>query len=164
MSWTLAAVSEMRIGGQHDIEVSEGDAGCKINLLAPSGLEVGQTDQFDPPPRPRIKLTQYHLTAETTEPADRLQFVTLIWPYRTGAEVAGTARLERTDAGYAISADLAEGKAIVLWRTDEGDLAGYGLSTDADIAALRLNAEGRPADCFLSGGEQLRFAGRDLEG
>jgi len=160
----LHAVSEMRLGGQHDIEVSQGNAGCKINFLAPSGLKVSQTDQFDPPPRPRIKLTQYHLTAATTEPVDRLQFVTLIWPYRTGSEVAGTAQLEKTAAGYAISADLAQGKAIILWRTDRGDLSGYDLATDADIAALRLDAEGRALDCFLSGGEELRFAGKDLEG
>ncbi len=151
----LHAPTEMTVNGPEDIRVAVGEAGCDISMLAPAGLTVSQTDQFDPPPRPRVKLTQYHLTAATSEATDATEFVTLIWPYRKGEAKTGAARAERVEAGYAISAEVGDEEIVVLWRTGEGELAGMGLSTDGEMAAVRLGADGEALSWFLHGGERL---------
>ncbi len=56
-------------------------------MVTPEGLALSQTDQFDPPPRERIQLTQWHMTAPTTAPANSMRFVTVIRPHREGARV-----------------------------------------------------------------------------
>ncbi len=160
--WWLHAPTEMVIGGQRDIRVAVGEAGCRVEMLAPDGLAVTQTDQFDPPPRPRVRLVQYHLTAATDEPAREQQFATLIRPHRAGAEPASGGAFERGANCGAIRATLADGEAIMLFRTAAGEMAAMGVASDGDAAAVMLDVQGRPTDVFVSGGETVSFDGRTL--
>ncbi|MHC4402738.1 MAG: hypothetical protein ACYTG0_24000, partial [Planctomycetota bacterium] len=59
----LHALEEMKVEDQHDIEVRAGDVVCEIDVLTPDGLTFTQTDQYDPNPRERISLREWHLTA-----------------------------------------------------------------------------------------------------
>ncbi len=160
--WWLHAPEEMAVSGQHDIRVAVGEAGCHVNMLRPEGLQVAQTDRFDPPPRPRIKLTQYHLTARTVEPAREQRSVTLIRPHRRGEEPPVEAVCEAGESCLAVRAALPGGEVVMVWRTGRGDLAGMGLETDADVAAVLLDAAGEPARAFAHDGRRLSWNGQAL--
>src|SRR5690606_21961407 len=60
----LHAPEAFRLSDNHAVAETEG-VGCQIAFLEPQALTITQTDQFDPPPRPRVKLKQWHLTATT---------------------------------------------------------------------------------------------------
>jgi hypothetical protein len=86
--WMLHANSRFTIEGQ-EVTVEGKVGAARIRFLAPENLTIVQTDRFDPPPRPRVKLSQWHLKASTKEPAAEMSFITLIRPYRKGAEPPG---------------------------------------------------------------------------
>jgi hypothetical protein len=158
--WCMHAPTEMKIGGQQDITVENGGAGCKVMFLSPDDLMITQTDKFDPPPRPRIKLKQWHLQAGTSDGQKRCQFVTVIRPYRKGEMVPMRAEVERVSAGYACRIALADGEAIVLLRAVEGEtLAGYEAETDGDVTAVRLDGSGNAIDFFATGGAKVSYRG-----
>lgn len=142
--------AEPSLAGQGDIRAANGPAACRIAILAPEGLKLSLTDKYDPPPRARIKVTEWHLTAQTPVPAARTEFVTVIRAGRAGrAEGPGIAAapmavLKKIDGGYALQADLTGGRLLVLLRAaDKGTLRFAGQSSDADIAAFRFDAAGR---------------------
>jgi len=144
LQFWLHAPNEMQVKGQGDIRITNGKAACRAAILAPKGLKVSQTDKFDPPPRPRVKLTEWHLAAETS-PLKEAAFVTLLRPHRKGEEPPTKAECHAIDGGYALEADLADGRAVVLMRTrDAGTLAFGSVRASADLAAVRLDEEGKP--------------------
>ena len=79
----LHSETEMDIEVQ-TLKITTGDAGCVVSLLRPENLKISQTDQFDPPPRERVQLTEYHVTAETTIPCEEATFIAVLRPHRTG--------------------------------------------------------------------------------
>ena len=79
----LHAETEMEIEGQ-TLKITTGDAGCVVSLLRPENLKISQTDQFDPPPRDRVQLTEYHVTAETTISRGEATFIAVLRPHRAG--------------------------------------------------------------------------------
>ena len=84
----LHSPAEMKIAGATDISIAAQRAGCHIALHAPADLDITQTDKFDVAPRERIKLTQYHLTAATKEPAAKQKFIAVIRPHRADQKPA----------------------------------------------------------------------------
>ncbi|HUU92267.1 MAG TPA: DUF4962 domain-containing protein [Phycisphaerae bacterium] len=156
LQWHLHAPTEMEVKGPGDIRVTSGKAACRVSLLAPKGLKVTQTNRFDPPPRPRVKLTEWHLTAETA-PLEETAFVTLLHPHRAGETPPANAVLHTIEGGYALEAKLAGGRAVVLMRSrDSGALAFGGVTATADLAAVRFDAAGKPTD-------HIRVTGRNVE-
>ena len=79
----LHAETEMDVEGQ-TLKITTGDAGCVVSLLHPANLKISQTDQFDPPPRERVQLREYHVTAETTIPGEDATFIAVLRPHRAG--------------------------------------------------------------------------------
>ncbi|MFW5867132.1 MAG: heparinase II/III domain-containing protein, partial [Armatimonadota bacterium] len=158
--WWLHSMNEMRIDGQHDITIESGDVRCSVNMLAPEGLEVSQTNKFDPPPRERIKLTQWHTTASTQEPATRMRFVTLLRPHRVGDAPPTGGEVELTDDACAVRAEVDGGEVIALWRLGDTDVSGMGLSTDGDVAVMRVSDTGEPGAGMVHGGTRVDYEGR----
>ncbi len=159
LGWHLHAPNEMDVRGQDDIRVASGKAACRVALLAPKGLKVSQTNQFDPPPRPRVKLTEWHLTAET-KPVKAAAFVTLLRPHRKGETPPTNADLKEIESGYALEAGLSEGRVLVLMRTRDTNALAYGnRRASADLAAVRFNKAGRPVAHLLVNGRKVT-AGR----
>jgi len=148
--WHLHAPTRMTVGGQDDVGVASADAACRISFLAPAGLKLSQTDKFDPPPRPRVKLVEYHLTAETPHPARTTHFVTLLRPHRKGKAPPTGAELKPIPGGLALTAELAAGqKAVVLLRLNDGArLRAAGLTAEADVAACVLDSNGKRIEVF----------------
>jgi len=119
---------------------------CDIDFLAPSGLTFKQTNEYDPKPRPRIKLREWHLTAETTEKKKRMEFVTLYRPHRVEDKVPNEASLEQIKGGYALKVKLSNGELTALLPTDDDvTLEAHGLKSKGAIKC-RLKRIGKPAE------------------
>ena len=158
--WRLHAPVEMAVNGQADIRVVNGNAACQAAFLWPQGLDLSQTDRFDTPPRPRIKLVEYHLTAKPPEPAGAQTFVTVLRPHRAGETLAGEARLEEITGGYAVRVPLSGGEVRALLQADGGTaISGMGLTTDGQVGAVVFDAEGKGLETFVAGGDRVEVLG-----
>ena len=143
--WHLHSLKKMQISSQNDIRITNEKAAARVSFLAPAGLKLSLTDKFDPPPRPRIKLTEWHLTASTPKKAKRMEFVTVIRPYRPGKQIPPPAvRLHRLANGYAVEAGITGGKVIALLRKAEKGPISFGShTTKARAAAFVLDLNGK---------------------
>ncbi|MBT5532112.1 DUF4962 domain-containing protein [Candidatus Poribacteria bacterium] len=180
--WLLHSPNEMQLG-RSAVHAVSGPVMASATIM-PSGfweamggagesLRITQTDQFDPPPRPRIKLTQWHATASTVKRRRREEFVTLIKlehfvadPDADHGHMVDTSMMFGSldaGAGVASPVDLSDGRAIVLRRTGEGALEAEGVGTDADLAVVRLDANGDVVRAFRVGGSRLTYCGEDLD-
>ncbi len=147
--WRLHAPVEMSIQGQHDILVTNGKAACKANFLWPQNLNLSQTNQFDPPPRPRIKLVEYHLTAQTPAKNKAMSFVTVLRPHRAGQSLRGEAKLVQVDGGFAVKTPHGEGEATILLQTDSGRMLTYkNLKSDVEVSATLTDSDGQVTHTF----------------
>ena len=133
----LHAVNEMKIENQHSVTVRNDDVVCDIDFLAPETLDFTQTDQYDPNPRPRITLREWHLTATTREKKQTMEFVTLYRPHRISEDLPSTALLERVDGGYVLTAELSDGNLTALLPVDNrAVLAAQGINGRGEIKVL----------------------------
>jgi hypothetical protein len=141
--WRLHAPTEMDVRGPRDIRVANGRAACRIAFLAPAGLDLDLTDKFDPPPRPRVKLVEWHLTAQTALPTKRAEFVTLLRPHRVGQAPAVEQSVEEIAGGYRVDAALPDGRFVALLRSDDqAQLADGEAQRDADLFVTRYDSTG----------------------
>ena len=139
----LHAVNEFAIDGQRKIETRAGEVACTIDLLAPQGLKLSQTDQYDPNPWPRIKTREWHLTATTPSKTKTCEFIALLHPRRASQPPPGEAILKPIDGGYLLEAKLSDGKVRVLLPVDgSATLTAAGLTTAGEILVQRLTATG----------------------
>jgi len=129
----------------------EGKAGAaRVSLLAPAGLRLEQTDRFDPPPRPRVVLKQWHLTASTTEPAMATAFVAVIRTCRKGEPFPDPLEARRMEGGFVLRGRTPAGTVVVLLRTGKGELAEDTLGTEQRVAAWVLDDQGGEVVSFES--------------
>jgi hypothetical protein len=139
----MHATQKFEVTNQHDINLKIKDVGCAVSLLAPKGLTFSQTDQYDPNPRSRIELREWHLTATTPSKAKAVEFVALYRPYRDGNEPPREETLKRIDGGYVLTAELSDGQVVALLPTDNSaSLSANGLSTDGTILVQRRGMDG----------------------
>ena len=155
--WRLHSPTEMVVRDQEKIQVVNGNAACRVSFLAPPGLKLSLTDKFDTPPRPRINLVEWHLTARTPEPARRMEFVTVIRLHRTDQTPPTGAALENIEGGYALEVETSDGRVVVLMRSRGRAELRYGsFSTAGDLAAIKLDRELKPVDSLVVEGETVR--------
>ena len=139
----LHAVNEFAIDDQHGVRVHAGDVRCDINFLAPRDLTFQQTNQYDPNPRPRIKLREWHLTATTPGRKRAVEFVTLYRPRRARNKVVAGAQLTKVEDGYALRAELEDGHVVALLPTsDTRELRAHGIETRGAIVIERRRTDG----------------------
>lgn len=139
----LHAVNAFEIQEGNRVIVRAGDVVCPIEFLEPSGLQMTQTDQYDPNPRERIKLREWHLTASTTEPQRTIEFVTVMRPHRTDQTVPDQARLTKLPGGYLLEAEVLDGRVIALLPNDDSTILQHNdLETTAKIVVQRQDAAG----------------------
>jgi len=153
--WYLHSPVPMTRAGA-EVRVANGRASCAVWFLAPADLEFTMTDQFDPPPRPRVKLTEYHLRARRSERSDRGVFVTVLRPHRTGEPEPPAPELSAIPGGYLLTAKTGDGKTVVLLReSGTAPLAGAGLQASGHIAAARYDGKGKPLITFAGVGSTV---------
>jgi len=153
--WWLHALNEMDVRDQTAITVQNGKALCRVSLLTPAGLTIRQTDRFEPPPLPKYKLRQWHLSAQTAQPTACCEFVTLIRPYREGDPPPFDSSIEQTPYGYRLKAALREGHVLVALRSaDDATVELDGLKKKAALVAMRFDGKGnRTWACSFPAGE-----------
>ena len=144
--WRLHSLKKMRVAGQDDIRIVNKNAAARVSFLAPKGLKLSLTDKFDPPPRARIKLTEWHLTAKTPEKAAQMEFITVIRPYRTDKQAPPLdAKLHKLKNGYAVEAAVRGAKAVALLGNVENGRVSLGkLESRAAATAFILDSDGHP--------------------
>jgi hypothetical protein len=135
----LHAVEKFDDADARDMRLRVGEVGCRIGLLAPEGLTLSQTNEYDPNPRPRITLREWHLTAATPGKQKNVEFVAAYRPYRIGEPLPELPEMNRNDGGYVLQAEVEGGTALVLLPVgDEATVAAEGLSTTGKpLVALR---------------------------
>jgi hypothetical protein len=134
----LHATDKFEIRNGRSIAVRAGDVVCPVTFLAPDDLELSQTDQYDPNPRQRIKLREWHLTATTPPEQTHVEFVTVYRPHREKDAVPDGASLKRIDGGYRLTAETTDGRVIALLPTDDwATLSAAGLSTTGAVLVQR---------------------------
>jgi hypothetical protein len=115
----LHAVNKIDVENQHRIQVKKGDVVCDIDFLTPAGLTFEQTNQYDPNPRPRITLREWHLTAKTPERAKRMEFLTLYRLHKVSDDIVGEATLQSIPGGYILKAGQSGQNLTALLPTDD---------------------------------------------
>lgn len=142
----LHAVNEFEINEPEDIRLEIDDVVCPIQILTPSDLTLTQTNEYDPNPRERVKLREWHLTATTNQKAKNQAFVAVMRPQRKSEETPLDAKLTPTDGGYLLTADLKDGGQVkaLLPISDQATLQANGLQTSGGrIVVKRYDASGK---------------------
>ncbi len=114
----LHALKKIEVKDQHDILVRSDDVECQVDFMWPNGLTFAQTNQYDPNPRERITLREWHLTAQTETKSKQVEFVTLYRPYRVGQQPQSKATLTQLKDGFELQIELAEGQATIQLPQD----------------------------------------------
>ncbi|RMF87396.1 MAG: DUF4962 domain-containing protein, partial [Planctomycetota bacterium] len=141
--------------GENRLTATVGDVVCPVEFLAPKELQFRQTNEYDPNPRPRITLREWHVTASTAEKATQTEFVTLYRPHKKQAIVGEKATLRKVEGGYVLTAELADGAADLLLPVSEtATIRADGLVAEGKIVVRRRFDDGRPADVQIVDGIQ----------
>ena len=141
----LHAINKIDVDKQHRIQVKNDDVVCDIDFLAPSGLTFEQTDQYDPNPRPRITLREWHLTATTPEKSKRMEFVTLYRPHKVSDNIVGEATLRPIPGGYVLKVSQSGQKLTALLPVDDtSTLDADNLKTTGAIKLKLESLAGQP--------------------
>lgn len=96
------------LDAQHVVQANQG-VFCGIDFVHPAGLAFQQTDQYDPNPRPRIKLREWHLTATAPGKRERIQFITVYRIKQGAPPKAPPVDLKETDAAYQLHTVFSKG-------------------------------------------------------
>ena len=140
----LHAINKINVKNQHEVQVSNDNVVCDVDFLSPPGLTFRQTNEYDPKPRPRFKMKEWHLTAETPDKNKRMEFVTVYRPHRIEEKLPSEASLEKIKGGYALKVRLSDGNFEALLPTDDSaSLEAFGLTSKGAIKC-RLKQSGRP--------------------
>ena len=135
----LHAVNKFDVRDPQNIIAQNGDVFCDISFLTPQNLAFAQTNEYDPNPRPRIKLREWHLTAKTSDRHEQMEFVTLYHPHRPESKTEHRATLLSAPGGYVLKAALHEGDLTALLpMNDDGTLASEDMVTHG---AIKLKLE-----------------------
>ena len=137
----LHALKKIETPNQHELRVTGKNADCAIDLLHPEGLRLKQTDQYDPNPRPRVKLREWHLTCSTPAKSSQVEFIAVYRPHRKNVALPKRAELKKLDGGYALRAPLSQGEAVLLLPSrDKAQLSAWGLTSQGKTVVERRGA------------------------
>jgi hypothetical protein len=141
----LHAINKFDIRDQQNITTQNGDVTCDIAFLTPQNLAFTQTNEYDPNPRPRIKLREWHLTAKTSDKQNHMEFVTLYRPHKADARTERQAMLEPVSGGYVLTVAIPDGELTALLPADgNAVLTSRGMASQ-DTIKLKLEQSGRAA-------------------
>lgn len=110
--WLLHSPSEFQVTDNG--MAWSGDGGkASVTFLMPDALAISQHDRFDPPPAEwtNWNLKQWHLTAESNEPAKQRQFLALI---RVNDADVGVREMKTTSGFPELQLELPGGTATLM--------------------------------------------------
>ncbi len=148
----LHAQDKIKVMDQHHIKVKKGKVSCDINFLYPSQLTFSQTDQYDPNPRERITLREWHLQALTASPEESMEIVALYRIHREGQAVPQKATLDQVSEGYILTAKTLNGQVTALLpRNFSSRLKAGALETQGNIRVEFISKSGKTCLVKLDG-------------
>jgi hypothetical protein len=140
----LHAVNKFDLEHPLGIRASEDDVVCDIKFFFPRGLTFEQTNEYDPNPRPRISLREWHLTAKTSERQKEMVFLVMYRPHRIDEDIMTGAIYHGLPGGYFLRMDSSGWKLTALLPTDDNaSLEAEDLRTTGAIK-LKLERAGQP--------------------
>jgi hypothetical protein len=110
----LHAVNKFDILDEGKVHLQNDDVACEISFLTPRKLTFSQTNEYDPNPRPRIQLREWHLTAKTVARESHMEFVTIYQPHRVKDRDERKCELRSIEGGYVLDIASAAGKITAL--------------------------------------------------
>jgi len=154
--WLLHAPREMKIEARSVVARGRRST-ATLEILHPGDLEITQTNRFDPPPQPWVKLEQWHLTASTQKRRTKARFITVIRPHVAGAFAA---RPYVSDRALGCAFDIEGATTLAIWRTDgAGPVELGGLRTDGDAAYVVVDGNGGVVRIDQAGGGSVSWKG-----
>jgi hypothetical protein len=125
------------------IHLTVDDVHCAVSMLKPDGLELRQTNEYDPNPRPRIQLREWHLTASTPRPTRRTEFVATYQAYRAGEKTPPRPLLEDVDGGYVLRGQVGSDAVVALLpNRPQAAIRVNGLTTTGKPLVQRRGSDG----------------------
>ncbi len=163
--WLLHARDEMALDeGAQTALISAGDARLLARLLAPEGLALSQMQGFPVAPEHEAP-DQFHVTAETTEPAESAVFLSVLSAYRDGDEGrVPEAEAIEGEGGAGVLLRWDGESALVVWRLAGAEVARVGdVESEADVAVIRRDADDAIAAVYTYGGTSVTVGGQPVE-
>jgi len=114
----LHAVNKFDIENPRRITVSDDDAACDITFLTPRHLTFEQTNEYDPNPRPRISLREWHITAKTTKKQKQMEFLVVYRPHQVDEDIAERTTFRKIPGGYILTTSSSGQELTALLPTD----------------------------------------------
>lgn len=146
IEWYLHAPVEMDIRNQHDIRIINGKSACRINFLLPNGLELSQTECYDPPPSSN-DLVEFHMTAKTPSPLAHQTFITVLRPYLSNEFLRFDSQMQEVKRGYVVNIPLSEGYTeVFLPKLTSERLYTKKNKDDGELRIVKFDAQGKLVD------------------
>mgnify|MGYP000885192540 FL=1 len=139
----LHAINEFDIGGGNTVTVKNGDVGCHVGFHCRVPLSFEQTNEYDPNPRPRITLREWHLTATTAQKEREMEFITVYRPYKLKDGFMGASGFEMIPGGYLFTAGSPGGQLTALLPTDDAATLEYKDLQTTGTIKLKLDRPGQ---------------------
>lgn len=148
--WLLHSRSPMALAeAVQQVTCAHGEARLRVQLFGPEAMSFRQTDQFDVPPEKPDSPNQYHFTATTRTPLATCRIVSVLQPYRSGAE-ASLPPVTRLPAQGGVAVQV--GCDVVLWRDGSAAQARTdGVTSTYDLVVIRRDADGKPRATYSRG-------------
>ena len=165
--WLLHSWEEMDLDeAARTVTISRENARLTTTLLSPPALSFAQVEGFDIAPERPDSATQYHFTADTGSKSSEATFLSVLSAWEADRpERAPDAELLEADGGSAVRLIWEDGSAVVLWRLGDATEVSTGeISTDAEVAVVRMDGEGNIISTYAFGGERLTVEGIDRRG
>jgi hypothetical protein len=148
--WLLHSRSPMALAeAAQQVTCVQGASRLRVQLFGPEAMSFTQTDQFDVTPEKPESPNQYHFTASTRTPVGSCQILSVLQPYREGAEGAlpDVTQLA-AEGGVAVRV----GQDVILWKDKgAGQVRAGGVTSTYDLVVVRRDAEGKPLATYSRG-------------
>lgn len=146
--WLLHSLEQMQVNEtEGTVNIKRADARLKVQFLTPQNLKFSQDDKFTAPPEGENMPNQWHLTAQTSDPASDARFVTVLMPYRQGQEAQlPQVRLIDKEGWIVVELVGPQTRQIAAFRAGAkpGEVLKIGkFSTEAAVAASAYDLKGK---------------------
>lgn len=139
--WRLHAPTNFAVNGPADVRVVGPKASCRVSFFEPSALSLSVTNVYDVPPRAKIKVREWHLTATPAAKSSAADFVTVIRPWRNGAAEPAPATFEKLPNGWRVKASTPQGEAVIACGIRPGQPPTFGVNLNGNARVLSQNVE-----------------------
>lgn len=149
--WLLHAYNRIEVvPASQVLRVVNAPAAMDVQLLLPKQVEISQTNRYEPEPEPLARRWEntWHLTASTTVPAHRTQFLAVMLVHRQGQEsvLPKVELLQGTGAVGVRLTDADGAQDTIGFRTDQEaqTVTCGGIEIAGRVLALGKDKNGRP--------------------